>query len=263
MILAEMNGEMGLDKKVSIITVCYDDRESLVKTVKSVLSQTYKNIEYIVVDGGSTDGTKDFILQNKDRIDRWVSEKDKGVYDAMNKGIKMATGEWVCMMNAGDCFADTEVLSKVFSRDYSEHITFIYSDVFQASYNGKYFIRESIFDEKNLKIIHQGVIYRRKLHQEHGYYAVTKKVIVSDYLFFLSIPVEQTFKTSYIIAKYQAHGMSDQGMWCSQQMHCADVVFRRRTFWGAVFHYLAYRIKIVILPRRLREYWILHSQRTK
>ncbi|WP_302977883.1 glycosyltransferase family 2 protein [Paraprevotella clara] len=253
--------------KLTVITVCYEAEDEIAETMQSVLRQSYAELEYIIVDGESKDNTvsiaKEIAKQYSYRDVKIISESDKGVYDAMNKGVKLATGEWVCMMNAGDRFADKEVLSKVFSQNYPEHITFIYSDVFQASYNGKYFIRESIFDEKNLKIIHQGVIYRRKLHQEHGYYAVTRNIIVSDYLFFLSIPVEQTFKTPYIIAKYQAHGVSDQGTWCSQQMHCADVVFRRRTFWESVFHYLAYRIKIVILPRRLREYWILHSQRTK
>ncbi len=248
---------------ITVVTVVYNDAHHIEQTMLSVIRQTYPNLEYIVIDGGSTDGTVDVIRKHADRLAYWVSESDKGVYDAMNKGIKMATGEWVCMMNAGDCFADTEVLSKIFSQNYPEHVTFIYSDILQAAYNGKYFIRESVFDEKNLRIIHQGVIYRRKLHQEHGYYAVTKKIIVSDYLFFLSIPAEQTFKTPYIIAKYQAHGMSDQGLWCSRQMHCADVVFRRRTFWESVFHYLYYRIKIAILPRRLREYWNLHSRKAK
>ena len=253
--------------KLTVITVCYEAEDEIAGTMLSVLGQSYAELEYIIVDGESKDDTvpiaKGIAGQYPCRDVKIISEPDKGVYDAMNKGVRLATGEWVCMMNAGDRFADKDVLSKVFSRDYPEHVTFIYSNVFQASYNGKYFIRESIFDEKNVKVIHQGVIYRRKLHQEHGYYAVTRDIIVSDYLFFLSIPEEQAFKTPHIIAKYQAHGVSDQGTWCSRQMHCADVVFRRRTFWGAVFHYLAYRIKTVILPRRLRERWILHSQRIR
>lgn len=253
--------------KISVITICYNAENSIISTMQSVLNQSFNDLEYIIIDGKSKDNTikiaYEFTKKYPDCHITIISEPDKGVYDAMNKGIKRAKGEWVCMMNAGDCFANNEVLSNIFSREYPNNISFIYSDVYQAAYNGKYFIRESKIDEKNLKAIHQGVIYRKRLHDEYGYYVVTKKIIVSDYLFFLSIPIEQTLKTPYIIAKYQAHGISDQGTWCSQQLHCADVVFRRRTFWGAIFHYVAYRVKTKLIPRCLREYIILLRQKNK
>lgn len=248
---------------ITVVTVCYNAVDSIVTTMFSVLNQTFEDIEYIIVDGNSTDNTltviNDIAKKYPSREIKIISEPDRGIYDAMNKGIKMAKGEWVCMMNAGDGFADNDILSKVFAENYSDNISFIYSDVYQAAYNGQYFIRKMKIDEKKLKAIHQGVIYKKKLHEEYGYYAVTNKIIISDYLFFLAIPISKIQKTPYIIAKYQAHGISE-GAWCVQQIHCADVVFRRRTFWGAFFHYAAYRIKTILIPRKIQEHIILHSK---
>lgn len=102
----------------------------------------------------------------------------------MNKGVRLANGEWICMMNSGDSFAAIDVLSKVFSEPISNGISFIYSDVYQAAFNGKYFIRTMMINESETNVIHQGVIYRKRLHNEHGFYIVTKKIIISDYLFF-------------------------------------------------------------------------------
>lgn len=100
--------------KISIITICFNAATDLENTIASVRSQKYKDYEYIVVDGGSKDATLAVINDNSDKITKWVSEPDKGIYDAMNKGIKMASGEWVIMMNAGDVFADSQVLQNVF-----------------------------------------------------------------------------------------------------------------------------------------------------
>lgn len=90
--------------KISVITVCYNAVDTLEKTIQSVLEQTYHNIEYIIIDGGSTDGTVEIIHRYVDYLAYWVSEPDRGIYDAMNKGIERATGEWVNFMNAGDYF---------------------------------------------------------------------------------------------------------------------------------------------------------------
>ena len=89
--------------KVSVVTVCLNAVNEIERTMLSVLDQTYTNIEYIVIDGGSTDGTVDIIRKYQDRIAHFISEPDKGLYDAMNKGIDLATGEWINFMNAGDC----------------------------------------------------------------------------------------------------------------------------------------------------------------
>lgn len=98
--------------KISIITISYNNLEGLRRTVPSVLSQSYKDYEFIVVDGGSTDGSKEYLEANSSGITRWVSEPDKGIYNAMNKGIAMATGEYCIFMNSGDHFFSALTLEK-------------------------------------------------------------------------------------------------------------------------------------------------------
>jgi len=101
--------------KISIVTICYNPGPDLEPTVQSVLNQTYQNIDYVIVDGGSTDGSIEKIkaLSTKDKRINWISEPDNGIYDAMNKGIKMSAGHWVNFMNAGDSFANEMVLSSI------------------------------------------------------------------------------------------------------------------------------------------------------
>lgn len=99
--------------KISIITVTYNCEKCIEGTIKSVLSQDYPNIEYIVIDGNSNDGTKVVINKYIDRIATYVSEPDKGIYDAMNKGLKLATGDWVFFLNAGDNFHSCDTLSSI------------------------------------------------------------------------------------------------------------------------------------------------------
>ncbi len=99
---------------VTVVTVTYNALEALQKTAKSVESQTFRHFEYIVVDGGSSDGTPLWLKTHRSPSLTWVSEPDKGIYDAMNKGVRMAHGEWVLFMNAGDCFVSEDVLERVF-----------------------------------------------------------------------------------------------------------------------------------------------------
>ena len=98
--------------KISVVTVCYNAVQTLEKTMLSVLNQTYPDVEYIIIDGGSTDGTVNIIKKYADRLAYWVSEPDKGIYDAMNKGIDVATGEWINFMNAGDTFYEVNTLAQ-------------------------------------------------------------------------------------------------------------------------------------------------------
>lgn len=235
---------------ISIITICYNDAEGLESTIKSVEGQTFKNYEYIIVDGGSKDHTQTVIRAHEKSISKWVSEPDKGIYDAMNKGVRMASGEWIIMMNAGDIFADANVLENVFSHEIPNNITFLYGDTLSRQKNGKLLRRVTSW--KNGDINHQAVIYRRLLHAEHGLYIVTKKIIVSDYLFFIRIPGEQVQKLDMPISINDPNGISNQGNWARQQALCADVVFRRRTFWGMIRFYTWKQIK-GLLPTSFKD----------
>lgn len=114
---------------VTIVTVCYNVCNDLSKTIQSVVKQTYSNIEYLVIDGGSKDGSTELIKQNLNHISRWISEPDKGIYDAMNKGIDMATGEWIIFMNAGDIFYSETAIADVFAKIYDDDVKLIYGDV--------------------------------------------------------------------------------------------------------------------------------------
>lgn len=97
---------------VSIVTVVYNGAATLERTMKSVLEQDYPDIEYIIVDGGSTDGTLELVRRYEDRLAYWVSERDKGIYDAMNKGVALCTGEWVALINADDWY-EANAVSRV------------------------------------------------------------------------------------------------------------------------------------------------------
>lgn len=242
--------------KISIITICYNAAKEIERTMRSVLNQTFQDLEYIIVDGKSSDGTinmaRKIASEYPNRIIHIISEPDKGIYDAMNKGIKMASGDWVCMMNAGDIFANCNVLHDVFANQIPENISFLYSDLYKATSYGKKF-RVNMYCNKNArKIIHQGCIYKKCLHQEYGYYIVTPKIIVSDYLFFLQVPLEEMMKVDTVIAVYEGNGVSEQGNWCEQQILCANVVFRHGKFSKLYLDFIKWKLKHLI-PRKIRE----------
>lgn len=107
---------MNSNPKISIITVVFNSKNHIEATIKNILSQTYKNIEYIIIDGKSTDGTVEIIKTYQDEISLWISEPDKGLYDAMNKGIKLATGDYILFINSGDKLFDITTIEQVFSK---------------------------------------------------------------------------------------------------------------------------------------------------
>lgn len=151
--------------KISIITATYNCKDDFDKTIKSLLDQDYPNIEYIVIDGASTDGTVDIIKEYSDKIDYWISEPDQGLYYAMNKGIEAATGDWIYIYNSGGTFHDRDTLSKVFNQDltnYDAIFGYIYSEKYK-----KYFKDFIPFYEQNTAIkvpgySHQALFVRSK-----------------------------------------------------------------------------------------------------
>ena len=103
-------------KRISVVTICYNAYEELCHTLRSVAAQEYPHVEYIIVDGASTDDSHKLFEEYKAHIDVLISEADKGIYDAMNKGIKVATGDYICFMNAGDTFHSPTTLTEVFAQ---------------------------------------------------------------------------------------------------------------------------------------------------
>lgn len=211
--------------KISVVTVCYNAADTIEKTILSVLNQTYHDIEYIIIDGGSTDGTVEIIRKYADKIAYWVSEPDKGIYDAMNKGIEVATGEWLNFMNAGDLFCDKFVLTNVFSDDSVNEYSFLFSDFYVYKKGVKYKVSASY--EKGI-LLHQSIIYKKELHNQFGKYIVTSKYIVSDYLFFNFVPSNKMMRVAFPISVNQEGGVSG-GTWCWYQKLCVDYIFYRIT----------------------------------
>lgn len=125
--------------KVSIITVAYNAEETIADALKSVAAQSYANIEHIVIDGASKDRTAEIVKTHSGRLVRFVSEPDKGIYDAMNKGLKLATGELVAFLNADDIYADRDVVQKVLAAVQESDLDAVFGDVafFNPSRPGK------------------------------------------------------------------------------------------------------------------------------
>lgn len=142
---------------ISIITVSFNAESNIEQTILSVISQTYKKIEYIVIDGGSSDGTIDIIKKYANSITYWISEPDKGIYDAMNKGIKIATGEWINFMNCGDTFADKNVLQSIFNNYDYTGIDVIYGNSLKITSNGNIV---KCFSNNNIHLLKYHPIYR-------------------------------------------------------------------------------------------------------
>jgi glycosyltransferase involved in cell wall biosynthesis len=120
---------------ISIITVVYNAAGALLKTIESISSQTFRDFEYIVIDGGSTDGTIDLINNNKTLVTRWISEKDRGLYDAMNKAIAMASGKYLIFLNAGDRFYKPDTLQKIFEKKADADIYYGQTMIVDSDYN--------------------------------------------------------------------------------------------------------------------------------
>jgi glycosyltransferase involved in cell wall biosynthesis len=194
---------------VTVITVTYNCGRDLEDTILSVLNQSYSNIEYIVVDGGSQDGTLNILTKYDHAIDYWISEPDKGIYDAMNKGILLSSGDWLSFLNAKDTFCEPRTIETVATQYFHNDARFIYSDVLLARHDDPKNNRHRYeCDHKRLIINHQASIYRKQLHLEHGLYIVAPKLSISDYLFFSLIDQNDYLKAKAPIAVYDTTGVS-------------------------------------------------------
>jgi glycosyltransferase involved in cell wall biosynthesis len=166
--------------KFSIITVCLNSEKTLKSTIKSVLGQTYENIEYILVDGGSEDSTLDIINEYKNDITKYISEKDDGIYDAMNKGIGLSTGDIIYFLNSGDILYDKDVIKTIsdifFSHQDCEIVTgnaVLYYDEYEQAYSSR---RKNVAEYIITGICHQTIFAKRTIFKKTGLFNTNYRV---------------------------------------------------------------------------------------
>ena len=195
---------------VTIITVCYNRKATIEKAIKSVLNQTHKDIEYIIIDGNSTDGTKEIIESYRDRISTYISEPDKGMYDAINKGLKLATGDAIGFMHSDDEFYDDTVVESVVKRFNSDaSIDGVYGDgVYVSNDQEERLIRDRIGGNFSIKKIKEGwlplhpTVYLKKATiDKYGLYSLDFK-IASDTEFLIRYLYKYKIKMSYVNAYF-------------------------------------------------------------
>ena len=200
------------DHKITIITVVYNSVNHIEDTIKSVLNQTYKNIEYIIIDGGSNDGTVEIIKKYEHKIQYWISEPDLGIYDAMNKGINKANGKWINFLNSGDIICSKSFFSsqiKYFNNN-NEILAFSFLEYFVK--NEKIYTRKKISKEKGRELpsSHNAMFFPSCKSIKYN----LKYQISSDYDYFLKY-IKMDFKITIVkkfYMKYLIGGASEKNI---------------------------------------------------
>lgn len=247
------NFKQSYDKKplISIITVVYNGEKYLEETTLSVLNQTYNNIEYIVIDGGSTDGTLEIIRKYEDTIDYWVSETDKGIYDAMNKGLQACSGEYVWFINAGDMiFGNNTVKTMI---QFCCDADVFYGDNQLINQNGENVKVAKAPSEVNWRsflhgmvVSHQAIVIRRNL--VNLYDLQYKYVSDHDWVINSLKKAEKICNIHAPMSKYLLGGFSDQnfyGCWNDK----FKIVKKHYGFSGyllTLWYYFIARTKLVV-----------------
>ncbi|NOU38458.1 MAG: glycosyltransferase [Ferruginibacter sp.] len=200
--------------KLSIITVNLNNKKGLEKTFDSIFKQTFQDFEYLVIDGGSTDGSLELIKSFSTKINFWMSEKDSGVYNAMNKGIKNATGEYINFMNSGDCFYEDTTIEKAVTH-FNQDIAVLCGDT--KSYKKELFVA-NLFAPKAISfgyffkggLYHQSAFIKKDLFYKCFFYNENYK-ICSDwelFIYALCLKNETYQKLNIFICKYDLGGIS-------------------------------------------------------
>lgn len=198
--------------KYSIITINYNNRDGLRKTIESVIHQTYHDIEYIIIDGGSTDGSVDVIKEYDKDIDYWVSEPDKGIYNAMNKGIAHAHGDYLNFMNSGDSFYNTDVLNDILpylnNYDIIEGLIYKTKNKKFSTHRNKTVTMMSFYEGG---LCHQACFIKHSLFNDSIY--DESMHIAADWKFFLNKIVFENYTFSYspvVVCSYEEGGISER-----------------------------------------------------
>jgi len=206
-----INGKFGNMQRISIITVNYNNKVGLEKTILSIINQDYQNKEYLVIDGGSTDGSVSIIEKYKDYINYWVSESDKGVYHAMNKGIQKASGEYLNFMNSGDCFYASTTLSEIFKEEQMADI--LYGDLFRIN-DGKILSKKKHDKDASLLTLyhqvinHQSIFSKRELHEKFPFNEELKIIADWDFLIRRMLSGAVFKHTNTVVCLFDVTGVS-------------------------------------------------------
>lgn len=201
--------------KLSVITINFNNKDGLERTIRSVIAQTFTDYEYIVIDGGSTDGSVDVIKKYVSRITYSVSEKDTGIYNAQNKGIKVAKGEYCLFLNSGDFLVDEKVLSKVFSKNYPEDI--LYGNMMIDWGNKKVTLGKmpdtiSLYQMYTDTLWHPVSFIKKQLFDNYGNYDERYKIVADYEFFFRSIIVNKATvrHIASTISQFSIDGLSSK-----------------------------------------------------
>lgn len=205
---------------LTVITVVYNSANNIERTLLSVINQSYPHIEYIVIDGASTDGTVDIIGQYAGRIARFISEPDNGIYDAMNKGLALATGDYVLFMNAGDEIYCADTVAEVFATVPDADIYYGETEMFDADWQSIGLRRHAIPQRFNWKsfrygmnVSHQAIYIRRSITSPYDVrYHLSADI---DWVIRAAKAARKTVNTNRIVAKYLTGGMSKRRHWQS------------------------------------------------
>lgn len=243
--------------KVSIITISFNAADVIEKTILSVINQSYKNIEYIIIDGGSTDGTINIIKKYTSKITYWCSELDKGIYDAMNKGIKKATGEWINFMNAGDSFFQNDTI-ELFINQIPPDTDIAYGDTMLNLSIGDYIEKPKPLDQiiNGMVFGHQATFIRTELHKKYPFDRNYRSS--GDYNFFYNVFIHK-HRFSYIpmiVVNYEGeNGISARNQLLSQKENASIQGKDKKILWR--ISYLILKIKLLIkslLPLTMKNY---------
>ena len=200
---------------LSVITIVYNNVRDIERTMLSVLNQTYPNIEYLVIDGASTDGTKDIIEKYQDRLASYISEPDKGIYDAMNKGLALAKGDYVLFMNSGDELYDLRTVEAVFASAADADIYYGETEMYNEEWKSlgqRRHTAPSEFTWKSFKygmsISHQAIYIKRSIIEPYDLqYKYSADI---DWIIKASKKAKKIVNTNRYVAKYLVGGISKQ-----------------------------------------------------
>lgn len=201
--------------KLSVVTVCRNAEKCIKKTIESVLNQTATDYEYIILDGASSDATISIVESYRDDFLKkgisyiWVSEPDNGIYDAMNKSLDKASGEWILFMNSGDMFYDEEVVDKLFIEDNNEY-DIVYGDVLITENNKFKFNAAGNMDDQGLfsPICHQGMMTRTSTLKKYRYNKEYKLAADYDAMIRMHKDKKKFKKINIIVAIFEIGGIS-------------------------------------------------------